>query len=636
MSRKTTMCSGILSLSLLLVGATNWAPDSPVADAAQTGDVEAVRELLRAGADVNAAQGDGMTALHHAARANHVELVELLLFAGAAVSPSTRLGGFTPLHLASHAGGTEVIQVLAGAGADVNQLTSTGVAPLHLAAESGSRSAVEALVSGGASLDVRDAYSGRTPLMFATAHHRMDVLEALIESGADVSLQTEVVDYAARSDQDNEERRRRNAVKAAERGEDPSAQRGRFPGFAPQQARQGAAAEPAQAADTAQVEEDAEDRAEPEDQEEEVEPDPDSPTRTAGSGAPAQAQSDSSQITVSPLSYSQLVGAQGGISALHYAARDGVVDAAVRLLDAGADINGVTGGDRTSPLLMAVINGNYDLAMMLLERGADPNLVSEDGVGPVFAVVNGRWALRTWYPQPTAWRQQETDYLTLMRALLEAGADPNVRVNTHIWYAAYNAGRMGVDFSGATPFWRAAYSLDVDAMRLLAEHGADPNIPTVKPASRRFGPPRPDSEDEEEETDPSGLPPVEPGGPGVPPLVAATGVGYGTSRVGQQHRTVPDGWLAAARFLIEEMGADVNGRDHDGYSAVHNAAARGDDELIRYLVENGADVTFVSRRGQTTVDMANGPQQRVQPFPSTIALLEGLGAVNNHNCQSCQ
>jgi ankyrin repeat protein len=89
------------------------------------------------------------------------------------------------------------------------------------------------------------------------------------------------------------------------------------------------------------------------------------------------------------------------------------------------------------------------------------------------------------------------------------------------------------------------------------------------------------------------------------------------------------------KYLVEELGADVNVRDHDGYSAVHHAAARGHNPLIEYLVEKGADVTFVSRRGQTTVDMANGPQQRVQPFPETIALLEGLGAKNNNKCLSC-
>ena len=79
----------------------------------------------------------------------------------------------------------------------------------------------------------------------------------------------------------------------------------------------------------------------------------------------------------------------------------------------------------------------------------------------------------------------------------------------------------------------------------------------------------------------------------------------------------------------------VDARDHNGYSALHHAAARGDNGLILYLVEQGAAVTLVSRRGQTTVDMANGPFQRTQPFPQTIALLEGLGAKNNHNCVSC-
>jgi ankyrin repeat protein len=221
-----------------------------------------------------------------------------------------------------------------------------------------------------------------------------------------------------------------------------------------------------------------------------------------------------------------------------------------------------------------------------------------------------------------------------MQALLDAGADPNARVSTHIWYAAYNAGRMGVDFAGATPFWRAAYATDVTAMRLLVKYGADPNISTMNLSQGRARNSE-EPDDTTDTTDPSGLEPVPVGGPAVHPLHAASGVGYGTSRVGQQHRHIPDGWLPAVRYLVDELGVDVNVRDQDGYSAVHNAAARGDNEMIRYLVEKGADVTFASRRGQTTVDMANGPQQRVQPFPETIALLESLGAKNNHKCQSC-
>ena len=93
--------------------------------------------------------------------------------------------------------------------------------------------------------------------------------------------------------------------------------------------------------------------------------------------------------------------------------------------------------------------------------------------------------------------------------------------------------------------------------------------------------------------------------------------------------------MATARYLVEELGADVNGRDSDGFGALHYAAARGHNELIEYLVGKGADPLIVARSGQTTVDMANGPIQRVQPFFETIALLEGMGAKNNNNCLSC-
>jgi uncharacterized protein len=93
--------------------------------------------------------------------------------------------------------------------------------------------------------------------------------------------------------------------------------------------------------------------------------------------------------------------------------------------------------------------------------------------------------------------------------------------------------------------------------------------------------------------------------------------------------------MAAVRYLVEEAGQDVNAIDADGNTAVHHAAARGDNEMIRYLVSKGAKVTGVNRAGQTTVDLANGPVQRIQPFPETIALLAQLGAKNNHKCVSC-
>jgi uncharacterized protein len=130
-------------------------------------------------------------------------------------------------------------------------------------------------------------------------------------------------------------------------------------------------------------------------------------------------------------------------------------------------------------------------------------------------------------------------------------------------------------------------------------------------------------------------PPVPPGGPGALAIHAAAGVEYGEGFAGNAHRHAPDAWLTVVKYLVEELGADVNARDNDGYTPLHHAAARGDNEMIQYLVSKGADVTAVARSGQTTADMANGPVQRVSPLPATVALLEKLGSKNSHKCVSC-
>src|SRR5262245_38701390 len=103
---------GAALLGVFLSAASN---DARVADAAMAGDREAVRALLKQGADVNAAQGDGTTPLHWAARRGDVELAQMLLYAGANVRATTRLGGWTPLLMAAQLGHVKMIETLLNA-----------------------------------------------------------------------------------------------------------------------------------------------------------------------------------------------------------------------------------------------------------------------------------------------------------------------------------------------------------------------------------------------------------------------------------------------------------------------------------------------------------------------------------------
>jgi len=535
------MLVGALCLSVGL-GARNAA----VVDAAMQKNVAAVRDLLKQGADVNAAQGDGMTALHWAASHGDLELSKMLLVAGANIRATTRINGYTPLFLAAREGNAAIVSALLDAGADPKAVSATGSTPLMLAAGAGNVDAVQRLLDAGAEIDGKESARGQTALMFAAAYNRVDVIDLLARRGADVRMTSKVVDLFELT---------RDAKPA------PSAP---IPGI---------------------------DRA---------------------------------------YNYTELIGYMGGMTPLLFAAREGHLDAATALLAAGADVNQPRAGDQTTPLLMASLNGHFDLGKLFLERGADPNLAGDNGATALYAVLNCVYAQKSNYPQPRAFTQQKQTYLEYMTALLDKGADPNARLRKKVWYSGYNSDLSGVDETGATPFWRAAYASDVPAMKLLVARGADPNVPTIKPAGRpRFG------DQQREVTDVSGIPPAPVGAPSVAPLMAATGVGYAEGFAANSHIIHPAGWMPAVKYLVDELGADVNARDHEGNTALHNAAAHGHVEMILYLVSKGADVKVVNREGQTTADMANGPVQRTQPYPEAVELLVKLGATNNNKCVSC-
>jgi ankyrin repeat protein len=184
-----------------------------------------------------------------------------------------------------------------------------------------------------------------------------------------------------------------------------------------------------------------------------------------------------------------------------------------------------------------------------------------------------------------------------MEALLKAGAEPDARLGSRLWYRS-SGDRSWVDPAGATAFWRAAQSSDVNAMRLLVNHGADPSIPSKN---------------------------------GTTPLMVASGIGWGY----HYSMNLPDSWMAAVRYCVQ-LGADVTAAADTGYTALHGAAYLGNHEMIQYLLDHGADIKAVAKDKNTVADMANGPTRFGIPHPETVALLEKLGSANSHNCRSDQ
>jgi ankyrin repeat protein len=275
-------------------------------------------------------------------------------------------------------------------------------------------------------VNAKESVKGETALTFAAALGRADVIRILTANGADVKVTTKAVDL---TDFAKEEQERL----AAERGLNAGGQAGR--GGAPG-GRGGAPQGPQIAGVTRQY------------------------------------------------NYTELVAFWGGLAPMHLAARQGEAESVKALIDAGADVNQRGAGDPVTPLLIATMNGHFDLAKLLLDKGADPNLTQANGVTPLYAALNCQWSDKALYPQPRAYEQQRTSYLDLMKSLLEKGADPNTRLRRKVWYAQYDFDQSGVDESGATPFFRAAYAADVDGMKLLVQHGADPDIRTMRTPTR--------------------------------------------------------------------------------------------------------------------------------------------------------
>jgi ankyrin repeat protein len=172
-----------LVLGLCSVGSPAAAADAPLADAAEKADWTHVRALLKDRVDANAAQVDGMTALHWAAHHDDLETAKLLLAAGASAKAENRYG-VTPLSLACTNGNADLVRMLLAAGADANTALRGGETVLMTAARTGRVGLVQALLDAGAKVDAKDR-KDQTALMWAAADGHAAVVESLIKAGAD-------------------------------------------------------------------------------------------------------------------------------------------------------------------------------------------------------------------------------------------------------------------------------------------------------------------------------------------------------------------------------------------------------------------------------------------------------------------
>lgn len=503
-------------------------------------------------------------------------------------APNAALGdGTTALHWAVYNDDLELVKLLLASGASVDAHTRLrSLTPLHMAAENGDAALIEALLKAGAGVNASND-SGTTPLMIAAASGSTASVTTLLASGAEINAREKA--YGQTALFFAADRNRADVVRLLlSKGADPKVKTTitklarvsvGVNGEVLDEKKSSSASGNKEASATAEK--------------------PAGDVKAVAEkkvAAPDDKQKDAYGFTAADRK-KRVYGTQqvGGMTALLLAARDGEKDAVAALLDAGDDIDQTSDTDHATALILALINGHYDLAQFLLERGANAKLANSDGVGSLFALIDVQWAPHTWYPQPVI-ANEHMAYLDLARELLKHGADPNTAIAKRLWFRSFANDETWFDVEGSTPFLRAALAGDLAAMQLLVSNGANPNVATK-------------SDDT--------------------PLMAAAGIGwaaYWTSNA-------PTARIEAVKYCLDH-GANVNAKDAKGYTALHGAAFRGDNEMVNYLIQAGADIHATTKDGDTVADLANGLFEHAIPHADTVALVEGLGSKNSHNCRS--
>jgi len=263
----------------------------------------------------------------------------------------------------------------------------------------------------------------------------------------------------------------------------------------------------------------------------------------------------------------------GGWTAAMYAAREGAIDAVRALADAKADLNRAD-PDGTTPLILAIVNGKFDTAVALLDKGANPNAVDQKGMSALYAAVDMH-TLSPMMGRPAPALRDSIDAVEMARLLLRKGANANLQLKQPIIgrHTAFQGdGSLG---EGTTALARAAKSGDTPMIKVLLDGGADPRI-TQKDGT-------------------------------TVAMIATTGRGQ-RSYAGKDSVGTPatDADSLAALTVLLGTSVDVNAANANGQTALHNAAARGSDPIVKLLIEKGAKLDVKDRLGRLPIDMARG------------------------------
>ena len=443
---------------------------------------------------------------------------------------AARPDGATALHWAAYHDDLETARRLADAGADASAANDLGVTPLALACDNGSSGMVRLLLASGADPGAA-VETGETALMTCARTGSAEAVRRLLDAGAGVNARESLEQQTA-------------LMWAAAQGH----------------------------ADVLQL--------------------------LLDGGADVRARSRARRFVISrrlqsELRYGELGRSYGtdaeetqigGFTSLLFAARNGDVEVARRLLDAGADAND-TAPDGASALVVAAHSGHRDLVFTLLERGANPNASGAGYTALHAAVLTGD--------------------VEVVEALLARGASANAQVTLATKVTRNGQVLMiGEHLLGATPLALAAKFAETDVMRVLAGAGADVRLPLKN---------------------------------GWTPLMLAAGAGWRYAVWDRRERTLHKtpafqaqmhdeaGTRDAVRFLLDE-GAYVNAVDEDGNTALHYVVDKGFDGVVELLVEHGADLDIANRRGQTPYAIvARGRTGNIAAAPATVRLLESLG-----------